>query len=798
MSRPRVSLRHGILFAVVSALTTWLTLVTWSGFADNYVTYLQPLLLLSLTLMLLGAGLRWLRWPVLAIPLAQLVVTCLVLVAMYGNGEGAGHLPTPAAVSDTIGAFRDAVLSARSYAAPIPSAAPSVAPLLLACGAAAIIAVDLLAASFGRVPLSGLVLLTVYTLPVTVWGRSISWLVFVLVAAGFMSMLFLREDERFSQWGRQITGDPSASGPTGFGVRTGSARGNALAVGGSATVAALVLPFLIPTLDLQLFGGGNGPGPGNSVTIINPMTDLRRDLRQGPDIALLTVRTPVDPSYLRYAVLTSFNGSDWSTGNRSIPEEQSADGQPLPTPLGVDSDVRETTYEASYRSTEAFNSSWLPVPFPAAAVDAPGSWKYDLSTMDFVSPDKVNDLTYSATGIRLEPTREQLDSTRTAPDEITETFTKLPVVVPRIVGDLAEEVTAGRATDFERAVMLQDWFRGPGDFTYSLDAPAGNGLDDLESFLTNGPDGRTGYCEQFASAMAVMARTLGIPARVAVGFLRPDEVGPDTYEFSTRDLHAWPELYLQGAGWVRFEPTPGGVSGNAPAYTQGDLPPVAPSESASASASDSSAPGDGSSVTARERPEPRTDAGSTGGDGGFPLLEVMLGLLGLLLLGVLVMLPRTVRRLRREARWRTGTAEAAWAELRDAATDLAIPWSIGRSPRATGSKLADHFAAPSDLARPPRGHDTNPEAREALARLVGAVEVERYAPRSLEVAPGELRDDVTTCVVALRNGVGERGRRRAEWLPRSWWKRAQDGPGVTSGDIESAGSTERVTESAGR
>ncbi|MGM3293757.1 transglutaminase-like domain-containing protein, partial [Escherichia coli] len=86
----------------------------------------------------------------------------------------------------------------------------------------------------------------------------------------------------------------------------------------------------------------------------------------------------------------------------------------------------------------------------------------------------------------------------------------------------------------------------------------GNGGDELEEFLTDDEDGRTGYCEQFASAMAVMARSLGIPARVAMGFLEPTEEGRGQWVYSTDDLHAWPELYFAGQGWVRFEPTPGG------------------------------------------------------------------------------------------------------------------------------------------------------------------------------------------------------------------------------------------------
>ena len=117
-------------------------------------------------------------------------------------------------------------------------------------------------------------------------------------------------------------------------------------------------------------------------------------------------------------------------------------------------------------------------------------------------------------------------------------------------------VTAEAANRFDKAVALQDLFRS--EFEYSLTkGPEGSGVDDLEAFLTPGNGGRVGYCEQFAASMAVMARVIGIPARMAVGFLKPRSIGDGVWEYSAHDLHAWPELYFDGFGWVRFEPTPG-------------------------------------------------------------------------------------------------------------------------------------------------------------------------------------------------------------------------------------------------
>src|SRR3546814_21195190 len=71
--------------------------------------------------------------------------------------------------------------------------------------------------------------------------------------------------------------------------------------------------------------------------------------------------------------------------------------------------------------------------------------------------------------------------------------------------------------------------------------------------------------------MAVMARAVGIPARVAVGFYQADQLEDSSWEFSSHDLHAWPELYFEDYGWVRFEPTPSSHIGSVPDYTSDDI-----------------------------------------------------------------------------------------------------------------------------------------------------------------------------------------------------------------------------------
>ncbi|MEX2421263.1 MAG: transglutaminase-like domain-containing protein, partial [Actinomycetota bacterium] len=149
-------------------------------------------------------------------------------------------------------------------------------------------------------------------------------------------------------------------------------------------------------------------------------------------------------------------------------------------------------------------------------------------------------------------------------DPSLQAFTQLPREYPEL-GAQAEAVydDAGATTVVERALALQDWFTGPdGDFTYDLGVPALRGDDALTELVL---EDRVGYCEYFATAMAVMLRQTGIPARVATGFL-PGRVTMEAdpaagrvlteYTVSTSDAHAWVEVLFPGAGWVTFEPTP--------------------------------------------------------------------------------------------------------------------------------------------------------------------------------------------------------------------------------------------------
>ena len=449
---------------------------------------------------------------------------------------------------------------------------------------------------------------------------------------------------------------------------------------------------------------------------------MRRDLRRGEDIPLLQVVTDDPrPDHLRISVLNRFSENEFSSGDRDVPAANRPDGV-LPPLQGVSPEVAASARSYDYAITigSDFESRWLPTQAPISAIDAAGDWRFDASTMDFLAtPDDLDTAgaRYAMTAVEYDFRPDDLRVSPLPEDRLSDEVTALPDSLPTLVSQIARGVTAGQPTPYDKAVALQQWFREDGGFVYDLtDAPtAAVGTDELEAFLRQG-SGRVGYCEQFATAMAVMARVLDIPSRVAVGFLTPDRTAPDTYVYSAYDLHAWPELYFPGAGWVLFDPTPSARVPDAdlPAYTtRGSdvvIPSIDPEDEATRQ------PSGRPSIQDPARPTTAPDdlgaAAQSGSDGSsFPwwrLLAVVL-VLGLLL--ALAVVPRTVR-TRQRARRLAGGPESAWEELRATTVDLRQGWPESRSPRETQAVLVSRFGRAGDQReRPVRGARPGPGGR---------------------------------------------------------------------------------------
>lgn len=298
---------------------------------------------------------------------------------------------------------------------------------------------------------------------------------------------------------------------------------------------------------------------GGSRVTVSPLVDIQARIVNQSDSVMFTVTSAVR-SYWRLTSLETFDGRIWSS-TRSYKE---ADGA-LPT----GSRLEEVPSEQVTQEFEmgALASIWLPAAYRPVGVEGTEA-SYDAESASLIVPAEL-DVTqpgqrYQITSVLPRLTSAALASApAAAPREIVEAYTALPDDFSDPVEQEALRITGAATTPYAKALALQDHFRS-GAFTYDLTVERGHSGNDLERFLF---ETRTGYCEQFAGAYAAMARSVGLPARVAVGFT-PGEVGPDG-RFVVRGLnaHAWPEVYLEGYGWVPFEPTPGRGIPGATAYT---------------------------------------------------------------------------------------------------------------------------------------------------------------------------------------------------------------------------------------
>ncbi len=141
--------------------------------------------------------------------------------------------------------------------------------------------------------------------------------------------------------------------------------------------------------------------------------------------------------------------------------------------------------------------------------------------------------------------------------EITSTYLQLPAGLDRRIPDLAREITKNAQTPFDKALRIETYLRMR--FAYTLNLSGKPGQDPLAHFLF---ETRAGHCEYFASAMAIMLRTLGIPSREVNGFLPGEynDLGGD-YIVRASDAHSWVEVYFPGNGWQVFDPTPSSIEG---------------------------------------------------------------------------------------------------------------------------------------------------------------------------------------------------------------------------------------------
>ncbi len=709
-----------------------------------------------LVVALSGGLARAYRWhPGWQVLLTTVVLADYVCIAFARATLALGLLPGP----DTWRTLRvlatEGITDISVLTLPVPTKPGLVLVATVGVGLIALL-VDTAAVALGRAVLSGVGLLVLFAVPGAVRAEGVGWLPFALTAIGWLTVVLVEGQGRHGRWGS--TAGPPVSRASG--ADTGQARVGRR-IGSAALGLAVVVPVLLPGLNARLLPGGDGAGEdgggARTTTTYNPITRLRADLRLPDPRPVLSYRTDdPTPDYLRLTTLDRFSDSGWTSSRLSGTVKRNGVGATLPEPLGLE--VVATRPVRTTISIQQLQARWLPVPFPPQSVFVDGPWLYDevsetvfgirTDTQDVAAP-------YTVQARRLLPAAEQLADTSGALPDALRSYTAAPSMTAA-VGALTDRVVRGKRSAYDKVLAIQEFFTDPANrFVYdtSPSVPGLNGSSALEDFLTS----RRGFCEQYASAMGAMIRRAGVPARVAVGFTFGQRTADGSYAVTTDNAHAWPEAWFPGTGWVRFEPTPrADGQTTVPDYARpAGAAPAAPVPSAGPSqAAPSAGPSAGPLPDGGETTAPDLRAGGGGGLGRAAQLA-LLATAAVLAVGTLVAVPALVHRLRRRRRWHaTGSPAVAWQQLREDATDHGLPWYDADSPRRAAERISTSVALPA-------------AAREALQRLVTAVERARYARPG---APGQeerLHADSDAVRQGLSAGVPRRRRWRAQLVPAS-------------------------------
>lgn len=585
---------------------------------------------------------------------------------------------------------------------------------------------------------------TLFGVPALGLGTDTGIVSFLLIAVGYLGILVAEGLNTTARWTRGLARDSAE----GFGEASPVVWRASAYLAGPALVAAIALGVALPTLSLPGLGIGSG-GSGGPLQLTDPTLDLRRNLNQAKDRTVIEYQSQSPGGvYLRMASLPRFSEAGWT--NVQIDLRSGSELGPVPG-LGVTPPERSTAIRVL-----DFGSQYLPLPYAPRRYDAPGDWRHDPDSLVVLNaddqPDELRGLEYEVQSLDIRPSAADLSSAAAGTPVDAEITTQIPKDLPPRLIQLTDDVVEGAETPVEKAAAIQAYLRA-GEFAYSIQPLPGNGYEALENFLLKD---KQGYCEQFASAMAMMARVAGIPSRVAVGFL-PGETNGDSWEVSIQDMHAWPELHFAGWGWVRFEPTPAVQTGEAPPWTV--QPETNPTDDPSAGPSATESAGPSASTDPRDTPTeaPVTAEETTGAGWTRTLLWSVGGLAALLVLAA----PATIRVRRRSSRLNSDGAaeeqvESAWAEIRDTVVDHGGSWPSG-SPRAIGQEMSSRLES---------------EEAASMGRVATLVERARYARTFTDT---EAASDLPAMTQEIRHALAARlgpvRRLLAVVLPRSLFPR---------------------------
>ena len=553
-------------------------------------------------------------------------------------------------------------------------------------------------------------------------------------------------------------------------------------VGMLAAISAVVLGLVVgpalpgakedPVFAWRSLDGGGGTGGAARVTV-SPLVDIRARLVTQSNIEVFTVKSP-RPDYWRLTALDKFDGTAWTSSGAYVKAREN-----LPSKLPPA--VATTTLRQTF-SVKALTALWMPAAYEPAAViddgDTDARYEPESGTLTVKEGKATSDGVEYTIDSRIPqrtPNDVRAGSNSTLTPEFRVRYTDLPQEVSSYLNGFLRTATGrngpliglrNNKTPYDQALQLQEYFR---TFEYSLTVASGHSVTDIQSFLGV----RKGYCEQFAGAFAAIMRQLGVPARVAVGFT-PGTLGDDgLFHVRGEHAHAWPEVFIDTVGWVRFEPTPGrgapgdeAITRQPPQQAQTDQP----TESAPVPTLPEVDPNDPN--LADLPPDLAADIntiapGGTGGSGDSPLagigqlVAIAVGIagLGFLMFGAVPLL----KHLRRRQRHLRATSvrqkiTASWADAVDSLGLLGLPAKPSETPAQVVSRIEGRLG----------------EAESTFASLADMATRANYAP---DDPPAAAVDEAAASAQAVRSAIAglasRRTRIRQALDPRPLLPRAQ-------------------------
>ena len=700
------------------------------------------------------AGVRALTRTWFVPSLVGLLVALVGVVLRYGAPPGRLQLvPDLDAWERTRAVWGDGLDLINVSVVPMDVSRP-VELVLLAGALLVFLVADLLAVALGRAGWAGLAYLAMWIPSISLGFGTGGW---ALIWTGTAYLLLLA-----------VTAAPQAAGR-----ERGRLASAAVWSSAAVVVGALVLGPLLAAMPgwsavrLPSFGSGTA-GPVQ----LSDQLDLRHSLGQRTGQTVYTysvsaIETPEEdplpsPSAtargpvvsagnlgpLRAFTLTEFDGRQWtptaptSTGDVTpgvlLASDPSIAGQ-------APSADRGTLAQVDVK-VGALDETRLPIGIFPRAVDVPGNWQYDgLRDEVFGSRGTSQGMQYSMVVEMPNLTSAELENASTPPPADAAGSGVLDVPQTSHTDDiaaLAAEVTEGATTPYKQAMALQTYFRSAANFTYDARVAPAQSDDAVWDFLQD----THGYCVQFATSMTIMARTLGIPARVGIGFLPGSSDGDDSFVVTGKQAHAWPELYFgPDLGWVRFEPTPAVQSGAPPVWSdpfRAALAGPGPDQIPTAAATEP-----GSAATQ----EPGTSTNTPGTVSSTSWVPVAVTVIVVVLLAGIAGFVALAHRRRRRVDL---TPEAAWARLRRGLGSRGVRWTDATTPRAAVPLIQEQLLAQT-------GSTLEGVGEQSLASLSRVVEQDRYAPVAPEVEPATLEGWVRDITDAVGTLVSDRPRRDA-------------------------------------